>query len=82
MEFRTTTASPSEQTRRFKGIFLNAIRRWQDVLFENDWPDLSPEALLTVASALQGYRFSHADLDIIDAAFEYMINPEQKTDKV
>jgi len=81
MEFRTTTASPSDQARRFKGIFLNAIRRWEDVLFENDWPDLSPEALLTVASALQGYRFSHADLDIIDAAFEYMINPEQKTDK-
>ena len=81
MEFRTTTASPSEQAKRFKSIFLNAIRKWEDVLFENDWPDLSPEALLTLTSALQGHRFSHADLDIIDAAFEYMINPEQKADK-
>ena len=51
------------------------------MLYENDWPDLSPEALLTITSALQEYRFSHADLDIIDVAFEYMINPEQKADK-
>ena len=81
MEFRTTTASPIEQDRRFKGIFRKALRKWSDVLYENDWPDLSPEALLTVVSALQQYHFSHADLDIIDAAFEYMINPEQKGDK-
>jgi len=82
MEFRTTTASPREQAERFKNIFLNkALRKWRYVLYENDWPDLSPEALLTVASALQQYHFSHADLDIIDAAFEYMINPEQKSDK-
>ncbi len=81
IEFRTTTASPREQERRFKNIFRNALRKWSDVLYENDWPDLSPEALLTVVSALQQYHFSHADLDIIDAAFEYMINPEQKSDK-
>ena len=81
MDYRTTTASPQEQAKRFKGIFSNAIKKWEDVLYGNDWPDLSPEALLTVASALQEYRFSHADLDIIDAAFEYMINPEQKADK-
>jgi len=81
MEFRTTTASPKKQAERFKDIFIKALRKWSDVLYENDWPDLSSEALLTVASALQQYRFSHADLDIIDAAFEYMINPEQKADK-
>ncbi len=83
MEFRTTTASPGEQAKRFKGIFLKALEKWSrdKVLYENDWPDLSPEALLTVASAIYDKRFSHADLDIIDAAFEYMINPEQKSDK-
>ena len=81
VEFRTTTAPPQEQARRFRSIFLKAIGKWGDVLYENDWPDLSPEALLTIVSALQEYRFSHADLDIIDAAFEHMINPEQKADK-
>jgi len=82
MEFRTTTASPRQQAERLENIFLNkALTKWRYVLSENDWPDLSPEALLTVASALQQYHFSHADLDIIDAAFEYMINPEQKAEK-
>lgn len=80
-EFRTTTASPRKQAGRLKSVFSKAIKKWPDVLYENDWPDLSSEALLTIASALQGYRFSHADLDIIDAAFEYMINPEQKAEK-
>ena len=81
MEFRTTTASPGEQSVRFKNIFVKALSRWSDVLYENDWPELSPEAMLMIVSALQAHRFSHADLDIIDAAFEYMINPEQKADK-
>lgn len=81
LDFRTTTASPQEQAKRLKGVFMQALKTWQDVLFEQDWPDISPESLITIASALQHSRFQDADLDVIDLAFEYMINPEQKADK-
>lgn len=81
LEFRTTTAPLREQAKRLKGVFAQALRTWQDVLFEQDWPDISPESLITIASALQHLKFQDADLDVIDAAFEYMINPEQKADK-
>jgi len=81
LDFRTTTAPLQEQAKRLKGVFMQALKTWQDVLFEQDWPDISPESLVTIASALQHLRFQDADLDIIDAAFEYMINPEQKADK-
>src|SRR5262249_16922725 len=43
--------------------------------------ELTPQALVAVASELQDKRFLGADLDVLDAAFEYLINPEQKGDK-
>jgi len=81
LDFRTTTAPLQDQAKRLKGVFTQALKTWPDVLFEQDWPDISPESLVTIASALQHLRFQDADLDVIDAAFEYMINPEQKADK-
>ena len=81
MDFRTTTAEPSEQAQRFLGVFKKAFNTWRDVLNENDWPDISPEALLTIVSAIERIRFLDTDLDVIDTAFEYMVNPEQKADK-
>lgn len=81
LDFRTTTAPLQDQAKRLKGVFTQALKTWPDVLFEQDWPDISSESLITIASALQHLRFQDADLDVIDAAFEYMINPEQKADK-
>jgi len=81
MDFRTTTAEPREQAKRFQGVFRRALAKWRDVLNENDWPDISPEALVTIVSAVERLAFLDADLDVIDAAFEYMVNPEQKADK-
>jgi type I restriction enzyme M protein len=81
LDFRTTTAPLQDQAKRLKGVFTQALKTWQDVLFEQDWPNISPESLITIASALQHLEFQDADLDVIDAAFEYMINPEQKADK-
>lgn len=81
VEFRITTATPQEQYKRLNGLFQKAKTKWQDIFLEGDKLELSPEALVAVASAFQKRKFFDADLDVIDAAFEYMINPEQKGDK-
>ncbi len=81
MEFRTTTATPQQQYKRLNGLFKKASAEWPDIFSASDNIELSPEALVAVASAFQGKKFYDADLDIVDAAFEYMINPEQKPDK-
>ena len=81
MEFRTTTATPQQQYERLNGLFKKACEEWSDIFSVADKIELSPEALVAVASAFQTRRFFDADLDVIDAAFEYMINPEQKGDK-
>lgn len=81
MDFRTTTAPPREQKERIQALFDKACTKWKDIFDEHTKIELSPEALVTVASTLQHKRFADADMDVIDAAFEYMINPEQKGDK-
>lgn len=81
MEFRTTTAAPQEQYNRLNGLFKKASVEWSDIFSTSDKIELTPEALISVASAFQTKKFYDADLDVIDAAFEYMINPEQKGDK-
>jgi type I restriction enzyme M protein len=81
MDFRTTTATPQEQYKRLNGLFRRASSEWSDIFSASDNIELTPEALIAVASAFQAKRFFDADLDVIDAAFEYMINPEQKGDK-
>jgi len=81
MEFRTTTAPPREQYERLNGLFRRAVSEWPGIFSDSDKIELTPEALVAVASAFQAKKFFDADLDIIDAAFEYMINPEQKPDK-
>ena len=81
MEFRTTTATPQEQYRRLDGLFKKARVSWPGIFGEGDRIELTPEALVAVASAFQIKKFFDTDLDVMDAAFEYMINPEQKPDK-
>jgi type I restriction enzyme M protein len=81
MEFRTTTATPQEQYKRLNGLFKKASGEWSDIFSGADNIELTPEALIAVASAFQTKKFFDADLDVMDAAFEYMINPEQKGDK-
>lgn len=81
MEFRTTTATPQEQYKRLNGLFRKACAEWSDIFLSAEKIELTPEALIAVASEFQGKKFFDADLDVIDAAFEYMINPEQKGDK-
>jgi type I restriction enzyme M protein len=80
-KFRTTTAPPREQYDRLNGLFHRAAKEWPDIFSPSDDLELSPEALVAVASAFESTRFFDANLDVIDAAFEYMINPEQKGDR-
>lgn len=81
MDFRTTTASPREQYGRIDALFQRAAKEWPDIFDPNEHINLSPEALIAIASAFQNKRFFDANLDVMDAAFEHMINPEQKGDR-
>tara|TARA_Y100000816_G_C26102442_1_gene584690 strand:+ start:175 stop:2052 length:1878 start_codon:yes stop_codon:yes gene_type:complete len=80
-EFRTTSAPPKDQMKKIIKLFSEAKKEWSGIFKENEDIDLTPTALITIVSSMQKYKFFDTNLDILDAAFEYLINPEQKKDK-
>ncbi len=54
---------------------------WNKIFDEGDRIRLTPQALVPCVAELQKYRFFGSDLDVLDAAFEHLVNPEQKGDK-
>ncbi len=83
VEFRVSAATPEDLYKRFNGMFQTAKRRanWDQIFDIGDELKLKGEALKLCASALERYSLMHTDLEVVDAAFEYLINPEQKGQK-
>ena len=83
VEFRVPAASPEMIFKRFDGLFQEAKKRpnWGDVFDEGEKLKLKDDALKLCAAALEQYTLTHTDLEVVDAAFEYLINPEQKGQK-
>src|SRR3989344_4424928 len=83
MSFRVPKADPETVYERINGLFQEAKNRpgWRGIFDEDEVLKLKDDALILCAAALEPLRFHDADLDVIDAAFEYLINPEQKSAK-
>jgi len=80
MRFRVPKADPDTVYERIDGLFQEAKSRpgWGGIFDPDEILKLRDDALILCASALEPLKFHDADLDVIDAAFEYLINPEQK----
>lgn len=80
MRFRVPKADPETVYERINGLFQEAKNRpgWQGIFDSDEVLKLRDDALILCAAALEPLKFHDADLDVIDAAFEYLINPEQK----
>ncbi len=83
VEFRVPIGSPEDIYRRFNTLFQAAKKRshWGDIFDEGEQLKLKGEALKLCASAIEPFFLAHTDLEVVDAAFEYLINPEQKGQK-
>ena len=83
MEFRVPNGSPEIVYKRIEGLFKEAQKRphWKEVFDQEETLKLRGEALKLTVAALERYTLLGSDLDIVDAAFEYLINPEQKGEK-
>jgi len=83
VEFRVPAANPEVMYKRFDELFQEAKKRpnWGDVFDPGERIKLKADALKLCAAALEPYTLTHTDLEVVDAAFEYLINPEQKGQK-
>lgn len=83
VSFRRGSETPEELKARIQGLFDKAAHRpeWNEIFDPAEKIQLTPQALAPCVSELEPYRFFGSDLDVLDAAFEHLINPEQKGDK-
>lgn len=83
VEFRVPLGTPEQVYDRFNKLFQSAKTRphWNEIFDAGDVLKLNGDALKLCAAALEPLSLSHTDLDAVDAAFEYLVNPEQKGQK-
>ncbi len=83
VDFRLPHGSSEDIYARFNNLFQAACKRkhWDNIFDAGESLKLRGEALKLCAAALERFSLADTDLEAVDAAFEYLINPEQKGQK-
>ncbi len=80
-EFRNTGQSESELKKKIQKLFDEAKAKWPGVFDEASQIQLSPSHLSVSVSSLQDIKLFNSNLQIIDEAFEYLVNKSSKGEK-
>jgi type I restriction enzyme M protein len=81
LEFRNTGQTESELKNKIQDLFDNAKKKWEGVFGEDAKISLTPSHLSICVSSLENVKLFNSNLDVIDEAFEYLINQSSKGDK-
>jgi type I restriction enzyme M protein len=81
MDFRNTGQSDSELKKKIQTLFDEAKNKWQGVFPEDSKIELSPSHLSVCVSGLQDIKLFNSNLQVIDEAFEYLVNKSSKGEK-
>lgn len=74
-------ATNKENLNNIIRLFENAKAEWRDVFKNNDEIEIPENAIVPAVSLLQKYRLFGSNLQVIDDAFEYLINLDAKGEK-
>jgi type I restriction enzyme M protein len=80
LRFRNTNTA-ADVKQRMEKLFEDARKKWEGVFPSDDRLKLTPDHLQVCVSYLEEYKLFNSNLDIIDEAFEYLINQTSKGDK-
>lgn len=70
-----------ENLHNIQRLFEDAKNQWRDVFKSKDEIEIPENAIVPAVSLLQKYRLFGSNLQIIDDAFEYLINLDAKGEK-
>lgn len=78
--FRVPAGTSESIYARFDGLFqeAKASTSLKGIFDSGEKLKLQGDALKLCASAIEPFALARTDLEVVDAAFEYLINPEQK----
>ena len=81
MEFRNTGQTETELKEKIQNLFDLAKREWRGVFSEDETFELSDSHLSICVSSLQDIKLFNSNLQVVDEAFEYLVNKSAKGEK-
>jgi type I restriction enzyme M protein len=81
LEFRNTGQTEAALKNKIQELFDGAKKKWEGVFSEDAKISLTPSHLSVCVSSLENVKLFNSNLDVIDEAFEYLINQSSKGEK-
>lgn len=81
LEFRNYGETENDLKFKIEKLFQRARNRWEGIFQEGDKIEITPSHLAICVATLEGVKLFNSNLDVIDEAFEYLINKTSKGDK-
>ncbi|AXX87818.1 type IIB restriction/modification system, restriction/methyltransferase subunit [Malaciobacter marinus] len=81
LEFRNYGESDRELKEKIVNLFSQAKEQWGGIFKDDETIDLTPSHLSVCVSSLQDVKLFNSNLDVIDDAFEYLVNKNAKGEK-
>lgn len=79
--FRNYGETETELKAKIQELFDKARSKWEGVFPDGAKIDLTPSHLAVCVSSLEGVKLFNSNLDVVDEAFEYLINKSSKGEK-
>ncbi|RDU58993.1 N-6 DNA methylase [Helicobacter marmotae] len=81
LEFKNYGESDTELKVKIEKLFDKAKKKWEGVFNEDEKIKLSPSHLGVCVSSLEETKLFNSNLEVIDDAFEYLVNKSAKGEK-
>jgi type I restriction enzyme M protein len=81
LEFRNYGDTETELKDKLQALFDKAKKKWPGVFSNDTKLMLTPSHLSVCVSSLQDVKLFNSNLDVVDEAFEYLINKSSKGEK-
>ncbi|MCA2630714.1 MULTISPECIES: N-6 DNA methylase [unclassified Microcystis] len=81
LEFRNTGQTEAALKNKIQDLFDRAKKKWPGIFSEDVKIGLAPSHLSVCVSSLENVKLFNSNLDVIDEAFEYLINQSSKGEK-
>ncbi|NPA54640.1 MAG: N-6 DNA methylase, partial [Aquificae bacterium] len=81
LEFRNYGETDFELKEKIQKLFDEAKEEWEGIFPKDSKIELSPSHLSICVSSLQDIKIFNTNLDVIDEAFEYLVNKTSKGEK-
>ena len=80
LRFRNTNTA-AQLKKSIQALFDEAKQEWEGVFLDDERIRLSPDHLQVCVGSLEEWKLFNSNLDVIDDAFEYLVNKSSKGEK-